>query len=758
MEAYTRSHSQSSAPAQLRGAESSSSLNSDDSSTMSQQAKQSDLRCFGTFLAELMLGEGSSEDRFMTASPVYNAIFRLGHLFLQKDIGKMRQCMQDLGMHEAVCLYGTTKAAAQESAAAAAAAAPEKPMARSYTMPHNQMAMLSPPPGDHNDLPDARFSQSVRGYNKVTYHAMDREFNQGLVRRMIVDFMKEVEAYAFQYFSDHWDRAEELVAVNARAARKLGLRHGRHHVPGAGQRREKSSPELHSSDLAADSSGEVEGAEAGIDAWRIRARANWHRGFRAIGKKVTMDMLGVTRKSKTLTEVFASLMRPGSSLADVVENKRSGILDSSVLEKPREDTGRQPVLLILGGGMAAGKSTVREIIGKSDFWSKVAPDAVVVEADAIKECDHLFRHLRGGRTNYRDDKDARKIAHEYSTQAAEAILVAAINEQKDVIFDGTMTWAPFVEQTIAMARDFEHAYVCGPGYVPAQPGGTAGVERYYEPLPEKEQETFSKRHSTRRPYRIEMIGVTCDPGLAVCRGIWRWLSVGRGVPISAQLRSHRLFAENFERYTRKVDSATLYFTGAALTTFNKGHMDTSPQVIAHCSSATRDELLLNNTAFNTFKQLRMLNELAESRETLFNFPVAVAGGPLAGRYEGMTRVAGADNGADVPRVVGRAHAGGAEGEKHYIPTSDPARKQGLQAVFRKLDAGFWQRTILHTAPSSHPLCGKEAADMCVIEEGPSPFQLRQRSAEQPGSPSIYAHRSVPVVPTLTSAGGSGTLR
>lgn len=136
--------------------------------------------------------------------------------------------------------------------------------------------------------------------------------------------------------------------------------------------------------------------------------------------------------------------RPGSSLADVVENKRSGILDSSVLEKPREDTGRQPVLLILGGGMAAGKSTVREIIGKSDFWSKVrfpplrldhllplrsmtlttpaspahqvAPDAVVVEADAIKECDHLFRHLRGGRTNYRDDKDARKIAHEYSTQ------------------------------------------------------------------------------------------------------------------------------------------------------------------------------------------------------------------------------------------------------------------------------------------------------------------------------------------------------
>ena len=32
---------------------------------------------------------------------------------------------------------------------------------------------------------------------------------------------------------------------------------------------------------------------------------------------------------------------------------------------------RQPVALLLGGGMAAGKSTVREIIGQDDFWTKV---------------------------------------------------------------------------------------------------------------------------------------------------------------------------------------------------------------------------------------------------------------------------------------------------------------------------------------------------------------------------------------------------
>lgn len=41
----------------------------------------------------------------------------------------------------------------------------------------------------------------------------------------------------------------------------------------------------------------------------------------------------------------------------------------------------------------------------------------------------------------------------------------AVNEQKDVVFDGTMTWAPFVQQTIAMVRDHRHNYKRGPGFV-----------------------------------------------------------------------------------------------------------------------------------------------------------------------------------------------------------------------------------------------------------------------------------------------------
>ena len=55
----------------------------------------------------------------------------------------------------------------------------------------------------------------------------------------------------------------------------------------------------------------------------------------------------------------------------------------------------------------------------------------------------------------------------------EALYVTAwwLYRQKDVIFDGTMMWAPFVEQTIAMVRDYKRNYRRGPGYK-QHPGGS----------------------------------------------------------------------------------------------------------------------------------------------------------------------------------------------------------------------------------------------------------------------------------------------
>lgn len=45
-----------------------------------------------------------------------------------------------------------------------------------------------------------------------------------------------------------------------------------------------------------------------------------------------------------------------------------------------------------------------------------------------------------------------------------------------MVFDGTMTWAPFVQQTIAMVRDQRHNYKRGPGFWVDDEGN--GYERY----------------------------------------------------------------------------------------------------------------------------------------------------------------------------------------------------------------------------------------------------------------------------------------
>ncbi|GKB81959.1 putative zeta toxin domain, P-loop containing nucleoside triphosphate hydrolase [Tanacetum coccineum] len=46
---------------------------------------------------------------------------------------------------------------------------------------------------------------------------------------------------------------------------------------------------------------------------------------------------------------------------------------------------RTPVLLLMGGEMGSGKSTVLKEVLKEGFWAEAAAKAVVVEADAFKE-------------------------------------------------------------------------------------------------------------------------------------------------------------------------------------------------------------------------------------------------------------------------------------------------------------------------------------------------------------------------------------
>lgn len=113
--------------------------------------------------------------------------------------------------------------------------------------------------------------------------------------------------------------------------------------------------------------------------------------------------------------------------------------------------------------------------------------------------------------------------HQSSTDAASSLLVTALNEGRDVIMDGTLSWEPFVEQTIAMARNVhKHRYRMGVGYKVAEDGTI--IENYWEQVNEEEEDQPPQQDENgdqthRKPYRIELVGVVCDAYLAVVRGI-----------------------------------------------------------------------------------------------------------------------------------------------------------------------------------------------------------------------------------------------
>lgn len=107
--------------------------------------------------------------------------------------------------------------------------------------------------------------------------------------------------------------------------------------------------------------------------------------------------------------------------------------------------------------------------------------------------------------------------HQSSTDAASSLLVTALNEGRDVIMDGTLSWVPFVVQTVTMARNVHRRrYRMGAGYKVSSNG--AVTENYWEQIEEEEQ-PLPEGCKKRKPYRIELVGVVCDAYLAVVRGI-----------------------------------------------------------------------------------------------------------------------------------------------------------------------------------------------------------------------------------------------
>ncbi|KAG6582355.1 Calmodulin calcium-dependent NAD kinase, partial [Cucurbita argyrosperma subsp. sororia] len=284
-------------------------------------------------------------------------------------------------------------------------------------------------------------------------------------------------------------------------------------------------------------------------------------------KKLKDLVVAATRKQRfdrvskdlKVTRVFSTL---------VEEMKKIGCASSKGESKCSHATPqlsqrkRSPVLLLMGGGMGAGKSTVLKDILKEPFWLEAKTNRVMVEADAFKETDVIYKAISS--MGYHDDMlQTAELVHQPSIDAASSLLVTALNEGRDVILDSTLSWEPYVMQTIEMARNIhKRRYRMGVGYKVEKDNVT---ENYWEPVSEEEEEELRKEHGemqNRMPYRIELVGVVCDAHLAVVRGIRRAIMMGRAVRVNSQLQSHKRFANAFPKYSEVVDSVRLYSTNS----------------------------------------------------------------------------------------------------------------------------------------------------------------------------------------------------
>ena len=256
-----------------------------------------------------------------------------------------------------------------------------------------------------------------------------------------------------------------------------------------------------------------------------------------------------------------------------------------------------PLFIFLGGGMAAGKTTAVTWLSRSDWWSKHGKDTVTVDADSFKHADPLFNAPTSD-------------VHQKSTESAELLLVSALNQGRDIVFDGTMMWEPFVRQTVHMIRDSrKFKYKRGPGYDPKVNGVPGGPEEQYWEVEGRQDGVIASLP----PYRIQLVGVEVDPRVGVLRAILRQLTSGRSVPVKQQLRSYKWFCEAFEKYAAMCDEVVLFN--------NNIHIDLdggqSPFPCARKELGSQELEIVDQEAWEQFKLQSTINDDATSADEVF---------------------------------------------------------------------------------------------------------------------------------------------
>ncbi|KAK0608543.1 hypothetical protein LWI29_032147 [Acer saccharum] len=206
--------------------------------------------------------------------------------------------------------------------------------------------------------------------------------------------------------------------------------------------------------------------------------------------KLKNFVMAATRKQRF--EKVTKHLKVARVFSTLVEEMKAIGSNNSDVMVPAALSERSPVLLLMGGGMGAGKSTVLKDIMKESFWLGAAANAVVVEADAFKETDVVYKALHS--MGHHDDMlQTSELVHQSSTDAASSLLVTALNEGRDVIMDGTLSWEPFVEQLIAMARNVHKCrYRMGVGYKVNEDGTV--IETYWEKVDEEDEQQYKQEN------------------------------------------------------------------------------------------------------------------------------------------------------------------------------------------------------------------------------------------------------------------------
>ncbi|GJY47275.1 P-loop containing nucleoside triphosphate hydrolase superfamily protein [Tanacetum coccineum] len=382
---------------------------------------------------------------------------------------------------------------------------------------------------------------------------------------LFIKLVEEFERCILSYFAFHWSHASFMISQNFKSVKVLG----------------------------------PDGHEPKKKLKNIVMQATREQRFERVTKN-----LKVARVFTTLLEELKAI-----GLATVDDSQCTDVM------VPMAHKDRSPLLLFMGGGMGAGKSTVLKDLLKEPFWAGASANAVVIEADAFKESDVIYRALSS--RGHHDMLHTAELAcvfpfnfyksftmvHQSSTDAASSLLVTALNEGRDVIMDGTLSWVPFVVQTITMARNVHRKrYRMGPGYKVNKDGSV--TENYWEQL--EEESELIDGNQKRRPYRIELVGVVCDPYLAVIRGIRRAIMCRRAVRVRSQLTSHKRFANAFMTYCQLVDNARLYLTNA---------LEGPPKLIGWKDK--EKTLLVDPDEIKVLDTIERLNEAADSIYELY---------------------------------------------------------------------------------------------------------------------------------------------